>query len=265
MGARLSGKVALITAAGAGIGRATALRLARDGARLILNDLDADALAHTIDEIRASGAHAEGQAGDVQHADTLEDLVELSQRRHGRLDVLHNNAGIGIMAPLHEIRDEDWRLQFSVIVDAAFYATRAAVPIMRAAGGGAIINTVSGAGLAAEPHLGAYTAAKHALVGLTRATAIENAAWGIRANAICPGTIITPAIERVAEGIPGGLDAYAAAHPQRRLGSAEEVAGLVAFLASEDASHLNGAIIPIDGGISAARAAPPVTGEPASG
>jgi NAD(P)-dependent dehydrogenase (short-subunit alcohol dehydrogenase family) len=257
--ARLAGKVAVITAAGRGIGRAVAHRLAREGAQVILNDLDADDLASTVDEIRASGASAQGQSGDVARADTLTGLVEFAVQQHGRLDVLHNNAGIGITAPLHEISDDDWRRQFAVIVDAAFYATPAALPIMRAAGGGSIINTASGAGLAAEPQLGAYTAAKHALVGLTRATAIENATWGIRANAICPGTIRTPAVESLAESIPGGLDAYALAHPQRRLGTVEEVAGLVAFLASEDASHLNGAIIPIDGGVSAARAAPAIT------
>jgi meso-butanediol dehydrogenase/(S,S)-butanediol dehydrogenase/diacetyl reductase len=258
---RLAGKAAVITAAGGGIGRAVALRMAHEGAQLVLNDLDADALARTIDEICSAGASARGEAGDVAEADVLEDLVELAVREYGRLDVLHNNAGIGIPAPLHEIRNEDWRLQFAVSVDAAFYATRAALPVMRAAGGGSIINTASGAALAAEPRLGAYTAAKHALLGLTRATAVENAAFGVRANAICPGTVLTPAIQRVAAGIPGGLDAYATAHPQRRLGTAEEVAGLVAFLASDDATHLNGAVIPIDGGISAARAAPAISGE----
>jgi NAD(P)-dependent dehydrogenase (short-subunit alcohol dehydrogenase family) len=258
---RLAGKVAVITAAGAGIGRAVALRLARDGAQLILNDLDADALTSTVGEIRSTGASARGEAGDVAQPRVLEDLVELAVRQHGQLDVLHNNAGVGIPAPLHEIRDEDWRLQFAVSVDAAFYATRAALPIMRASGGGSIINTASGAALAAEPQLGAYTAAKHALLGLTRATAVENAAFGVRANAICPGTILTPAIARVAAGIPGGLDAYASAHPQGRLGTPEEVAGVVAFLASDDAAHLNGAVISIDGGVSAARAAPVIAAE----
>jgi NAD(P)-dependent dehydrogenase (short-subunit alcohol dehydrogenase family) len=132
---------------------------------------------------------------------------------------------------------------------------------MRSQRSGSIINTASGAALAAEENLGVYSTAKSGLLGLTRATAIENAALGIRANAICPGTILTSSVSRVGASLSGGLSAYAAAHPQRRLGNPEEVAALVAFLASDEACHINGTAIPIDGGISARRAAPAIAGE----
>jgi meso-butanediol dehydrogenase/(S,S)-butanediol dehydrogenase/diacetyl reductase len=255
---RLAGKVAVVTAAASGIGRASALRLAAEGALLVLNDLDAAALAALVAEIRGSGGTAEACPGDVCESGTHDALVARAEQRFGRLDVLHNNAGVGLPGPLHEVSDADWRRQLAVTLDSAFYGTRAALRVMRAQRAGSIINTASGAALAAEENLGVYSAAKSALVGLTRATAVENAALGIRANAICPGTILTPAVARLDASLPGGLSDYAAAHPQRRLGTAEEVAALVAFLASDDSAHINGTAIPIDGGISARRAVPPI-------
>jgi meso-butanediol dehydrogenase/(S,S)-butanediol dehydrogenase/diacetyl reductase len=255
---RLAGKVAVVTAAASGIGRASALRLAAEGALLVVNDLDAAALAALVAEIRGSGGTAEACPGDVREPATHAALVARAEQRFGRLDVLHNNAGVGIPGPLHEVSDTDWRRQLAVTLDSAFYGTRAALRVMRAQRAGSIINTASGAALAAEENLGVYSTAKSALVGLTRATAVENAALGIRANAICPGTILTPAVAQLDASLPGGLSDYAAAHPQRRLGTAEEVAALVAFLASDDSAHISGAAIPIDGGISARRAVPPL-------
>lgn len=254
MDRRFEDRIVAVTAAASGIGRASALRFAAEGARLVLNDIDAEALEAVAAHIRSEGGQADVLCGDVSVPQTPEALVGLARQRHGRLDVLHNNAGVGVHALLHELRDEDWRRQFAVIVDAAFFGTRAALRIMREQQRGVIVNTASGAALAAEYGLGGYAAAKSALVGLTRATAVENAALGIRANVVCPGTVLTPAVEAAMEG--ADLDAYAAAHPQGRLGRPEEIAAVVAFVASNDASHLNGAVIPIDGGVSAQRAAP---------
>ena len=262
MSGRLEGRVAVVTAAGAGIGRASALRLAREGAALVLNDLAEEPLERVCAEIRELGGNASPLAGDVSLPEIPAALVEAAVERHGRLDVLHNNAGIGIQAPLHELSDADWRRQFAVIVDAAFFATRAALRVMRRQRGGSIVNTASGAALAAEPNLGGYGSAKSALLGLTRATAVENAALGIRANVICPGSVETPTLLEALAGRPGGAEPYVGAHPQRRLGRGEEVAALVAFLASDDSSHINGAVIPIDGGVSALRAAPAMYEDP---
>ena len=254
MDRRFENRVVAVTAAASGIGRASALRFAAEGARLVLNDIDAEALDALAADIRSQGGEAEVLCGDVSLPQTSEALVGLAHQRHRRLDVLHNNAGVGFHTLLHEIRDEDWRRQFAVIVDGAFFGTRAALRVMREQQRGVIVNTGSGAALAAEFGLGAYSAAKAALVSLTRSTAIENAALGIRANVVCPGTVLTPSVEAAMAG--GDLAAYAAAHPQGRLGRAEEIAAVVAFVASDDASHLNGAVIPIDGGVSAQRAAP---------
>jgi len=254
MDRRFEDRVVAITAAASGIGRASALRFASEGARLVLNDIDTATLHALAAHIRDQGGEVSVLCGDVSLPQTLDALVGLALERHGQLDVLHNNAGVGVHGLLHEMRDEDWRRQFAVIVDAAFFGTRAALRIMREQQRGVIVNTASGAALAAEYGLGGYAAAKSALVGLTRATAVENAALGIRANAVCPGTVLTPAVEAAMAG--ADLLAYAAAHPQGRLGHPEEIAAVVAFVASDDASHLNGAVIPIDGGISAQRAAP---------
>ena len=254
MSQRFENQVVAVTAAGAGIGRASALRFAEEGARLALNDIDAGAVDALAGQIRSLGGTVEVLVGDISLPETSEALIELANERYGQLDVLHNNAGLGIPALLHDLRDEDWRSQFAVSVDAAFYGTRAALRIMRRRRRGAIVNTASGAALAAEYGLGGYTAAKSALLGLTRATAIENAALGIRANVVCPGTVWTPTVQAAGQG--RDLSAYATAHPQGRLGLPEEIAAVVAFVASHEAAHLNGAVIPVDGGVSARRAAP---------
>ncbi|MCE2392930.1 MAG: SDR family oxidoreductase [Proteobacteria bacterium] len=262
MSRRLEGRVALVTAAGTGIGRACALRLAREGAALVVNDIEVEPLERVCGEIRELGGTALPLAGDVSRPEIPAALVEAAVERHGRLDVVHNNAGLGIQAPLHETSDEDWLRQFAVGVDAAFFATRAALRVMRRQRSGSIVNTASGAALAAEPNLGGYASAKSALLGLTRTTAVENAALGIRANVICPGSVETPTLLQALAGRPGGAEPYLQAHPQRRLGRVEEIAALVAFLASDESSHINGAAIPIDGGVSAQRAAPAMYEDP---
>ena len=185
-------------------------------------------------------------------------MVDRAVSEFGRLDVFHNNAGIGIMGSVADVTDDDWHRQLNIMIHGSFYGTRAALRVMLPAGGGVIINTASGAGLAAAPGQAAYTTAKHAVVGLTKSTAVDYAAFGIRANAICPGPVLTEAWGAVESGIPGGIDNYQSRLPLRRLGRTDEIASVAAFLASDDASYLSGAVIPVDAGVTAQLALPPL-------
>lgn len=246
-GARLAGKVAAITGAGSGIGRATALRFASEGARVVVNDID-EATA------TATAAAAGGLAvpGDVGDRDVLEELVALAVRSYGRLDVLHNNAGYGVPDRVADLSGAQLTEMLRVNLLGVLHGTQAALPVMIDQGGGSIVNTASNAGLAAAPGRTAYGLAKAAVIQITRSTAVEHGRHGIRANALCPGPILTPAFERFAPD----LDFYAAQIPMKRLGSPDDVAALALFLASDEAAYVSGAVIPIDGAMSARLSAP---------
>ncbi|WP_425847096.1 SDR family NAD(P)-dependent oxidoreductase [Agrococcus sp. TSP3-2-1] len=247
----LTGKVAVITGGGSGIGRATAQLFAELGAKVVVSDI-AQTADETVASIEGAGGTASAMIGDIGDVAVADSVVAAAVERYGRLDVLVNNAGImDHFAGAANVEDALWDRIMRVNLDAPFYLTRAALKVMLPQGSGSIVNVSSAAGIRGAAAGAAYTASKHGLVGLTRNTAYMYGKQGIRANAICPGGVATNVMtEDVQRGIDhDGLAALGPIH-QGALRNAEpiEQANLAAFLASDAASNVNGAIIPNDGG-----------------
>jgi NAD(P)-dependent dehydrogenase (short-subunit alcohol dehydrogenase family) len=265
---RLADKVAIITAAGSGIGRACALRFAAEGAVVVVNALHQDSVQAVVDTIVAYGGSASGHACDLRDSNQVNLLIDDAQRRFGRIDILVNNAGARV--PIHDLEDltdDLLREEFLVTVDATVYAIRAALPHMKAQGGGSIINTASYAaygGAAGENSLVAYGPAKAAVINLTKTLAVQYGRFGIRVNALVPAQVSTPNalawLESVAPG--GGLEAWQAQIPLGRLGQPEEVAAVALFLASDEAGFVTGAEYAVDGGLGAQLGAPRMADKP---
>lgn len=246
MNITFTGKTALVTGAGSGIGEAIALALGHAGARVVVADLEFGKAAAVADRIVASGGQAAPGGGDVSNPEAVQQLVAEAVAAGGRLDLLVNNAGIGgPQLPLGEYTLDGWRQVMGVNLDAVFYGLRFAIPEMLKTGGGAIVNMASILGSQGFANAGAYVAAKHALLGLTKTAALEYAAQGIRVNAVGPGFIDTPLLDGLP---PGTKQALVAAHPVGRLGQPEEVAALTLFLLSDHARFINGSYHLIDGG-----------------
>jgi NAD(P)-dependent dehydrogenase (short-subunit alcohol dehydrogenase family) len=244
----LENKVVLVTGAASGIGRAIALVAAREGARLILSDIDAHAGQETVKQVRAVGAEVLFAACDVGKAGDAQALVDQAMAHFGQLDVACNNAGIGgESALLADYPLDAWAEVININLSGVFFGMKVQIPAMLLHGGGAIVNTASILGMVGMATAPAYTAAKHGVIGLTQAAAIAYSAQGLRINAVGPGFIHTPMVSALEEDADVKA-ALIAAHPIGRLGLPEEVAELVVWLASSRASFVTGAYYPVDGG-----------------
>ena len=242
-----TGKVALVTGAGSGIGRASARAFAARGAHVVVSDIAADGGAETVRMIHAAGGEATFIAADVSQAVAVATLIAGAVERYGRLDCAHNNAGIlGPLGSLLDFPDEEFERVMAVNLRGVWHCLRAEIPQMLRQGGGAIVNTASGAGLHGNVLMAAYAASKHGVVGLTRSAAQEFAARGIRVNAVCPAAIETPMVERAFTAEM--KRETAARYPIGRLGSAEEVAQAAVWLCSDAAAFITGVALPVDGG-----------------
>jgi NAD(P)-dependent dehydrogenase (short-subunit alcohol dehydrogenase family) len=253
---RLAGKVALITGAGSGIGRASAELFAAEGASVAVVDLREDAAKETVNAITEAGGRALALGADVTDADVIGAAVEQAVQEYGRLDVVYNNAGVDSRGSVADADEANWDLCFNVNAKGTFLTSRAAVPHLERDGGGAIVNQGSVAALVGVANFAAYCAAKGAVVALTRSMAVDLAPRGIRANVICPGTVFTPLMEPMLTARGGGdLDKGLAMtitkYPIGRLGAPEDIARVALFLASDDAAFVTGATFAADGGMTA--------------
>jgi NAD(P)-dependent dehydrogenase (short-subunit alcohol dehydrogenase family) len=253
---RYAGKVALITGAGGGIGRATAERLASEGAALLLADVAEAALAEGAEAARQAGARVVAAAADVTRPEDFEALVARAERELGGLDLLVNNAGIeGVVAPIESYPLDVFDRVLAVNVRGVFLGMRAAAPALRRRGGGAIVNLASVAGVTGDPNLSAYIASKHAVIGLTRSGALAFGKDGVRVNAVAPSPVETRMMRSLEAGMGGAQGAEMVRKlvseriPLGRYAEPAEVAALIAFLGSDEARFITGSIYTIDGGM----------------
>ncbi len=240
MNARMHEKVVLVSAAANGIGRAVARRMAVEGARLWLNDIDAPALATLVDEMAGTGAVVTGMAGDAAESSFVDEWVGEAIRNHGHIDVLSNNVGVSRSGLIGELSDEDWRFQQRLTLDTVFFATRAVLPSMVEARQGSIVSMSSGAGIGGQYGLGGYAAAKAGVINLMETVATEYGPYGIRANSVTPGPTATAPLLAHLEQQPGGVEAHTRGLDLRRISQPDEVGNTVLWLASDEASNVTG-------------------------
>ena len=250
------GKSVIVTGAGSGIGRASALRFGELGASVVVCDIDASAARSTVETIQAAQGICVECVADVTDPGQVDGVVALACDRYGRLDVMFNNCGGSFPTPMLEIDTAEYRRLMALNLDSVYFGTMAALRVMLPQGGGAIVSTTSGAGLGAVSGLAVYGAAKAGVISLMRSVAAEYGKQGIRANTISPGAMDTPGMRRWLDTTSGGVAGYNDAQPQGRMGRAEEIADAAVFLASDFASYINGVVLPVDGAVSALLANP---------
>ena len=242
------GRVALVTGAGSGIGRASAQRFAQEGARVVVSDINEEGGSETVRLIREAGGEALFVRADVAQAREVEALIHTAVERYGRLDCAHNNAGISAMTgPIADATAEEFERVLNVNLKGVWLCMKYEIQQMLKQGKGAIVNTASTAGLIGLPGISAYVASKHGIVGITKVAALEYAQAGIRVNAICPGLIDTPMLGP-ARDMPEVVEQLLRAQPIGRMGTAQEIASTVAWLCSDEASFITGVPMPVDGG-----------------
>ena len=253
MAGAFQGKVALVTGGGSGIGRATSLAFAGRGAKVVVADIASAGGEETVRLVKAAGGEAAFVKADVARAAEAHALIAAAVKTYGQLDYAHNNAGLeGLSAPTADCTEENWDRVLAVNLKGVWLCMKYEIPQMLTRGGGAIVNTASAAGLVGLRAFPAYAASKHAVLGLTKTAALEYAKAGLRINAVCPGFIRTPMVDRQSETHPDAAARLAAAAPMGRLGTPEEVAAAVLWLCSDEAAFITGQALTIDGGIVAA-------------
>ena len=246
---QLDGKVALITGAGSGIGRASALAFAREGAKVAVADIVVEGGEETVRLVKEAGGEAFFIKVDVSNAADVEAMVNTVVDTYGRIDCAYNNAGVeGRLASTDEYPEDVFDKVIDINLTGVWLCMKYELPHMLKQGGGAIVNTASGAGLIGVAGMSAYVASKHGVVGLTKTAALEYAKSGIRVNAVCPGLIQTPMVERITADQPQLGEALVAAEPVGRTGKPEEIAESVVWLSSDAASFVTGHAMSVDGG-----------------
>jgi NAD(P)-dependent dehydrogenase (short-subunit alcohol dehydrogenase family) len=262
MAGRLSGKVAIVTGAGSGLGRASALRFASEGAAVLCADLNEASAAEVVAQIETRHGAARCLRVDVTQAADTEHMAAFALQAFGRIDVLLANAGIAGVGSVTTTTEQVWERVLAVNLTGVWLSNKAVVPAMEAQGGGSVINQASIGGLVGFSGILPYAAAKAGVIGLTRQAAIEYGAKNIRFNAICPGTVVTPLVTRTYEergGIAMGsqqsldeaLQANAKRYPLQRLGTVDDVAAMALYLASDESQWVTGGVFPVDGGYTA--------------
>ncbi|MCU1357734.1 MAG: short-chain dehydrogenase/reductase [Acidimicrobiales bacterium] len=243
------GKVALVTGAAGGIGRESARLFARHGAEVAVADRNVAGAQETVELIESDGGKALAVEVDVADSASVAAMVRATVDRFGRLDIAHNNAGIkGADAPVAEMEDDVWRAGIGIMLDGVFYCMKHEIPELLKVGGGAIINTSSGAGIIGVPRFANYVAAKHGVIGLTKSAALDYIGQNIRINAVCPGTARSQMVDQWMQGSAEAEASVAALHPIGRIAEPQEIAEAVIWLASDAASFVVGTALVVDGG-----------------
>lgn len=245
-------KVGVVTAGGSGIGRASAIAFAKEGAKVVVSDINENGGKETVRLIKEMGGEAMFIRCNVAEETEVEHLIDTTFKTYGRMDWAHNNAGIGApTVPVTETETKNWNRALRVSLDGMFYYLKHEIPAIKKSGGGSIVNTASTAGLAGESGMAAYTSSKWGVNGLTKTVALETGKYGIRVNSICPGMTKTVSVERWAKESPDQARRQEQSIPLGRMGTPEDQANAAVWLCSDKAAFITGVNLPVDGGKSA--------------